>query len=117
MWLALFLGSLQADSRMAEIIKYVLIQPKLPPHSIGRIVHKADALISKVRQPPSISGCQVRNPPLIKGSQWGSSPSSVSKGDHNQINACKAIAQIPVCFPTKVNSFIKKVYNRMPKQL
>ena len=41
---------------------YVLIQPKLPTHSIGRIVHKLDALISKVRQPPSISGCQVRNP-------------------------------------------------------
>ena len=43
-------------------------------------MHKMDAFISKVRQPPSISGFQVRNPPLIKGSQRGGGPSNVSKG-------------------------------------
>ena len=33
-----------------EIIKYVLIQPKLSPNFIGKIVNKVDTLISKVRQ-------------------------------------------------------------------
>ena len=96
---------------------YVLIQPKLPLHSVGRIVNKVNTLINKVRQPPSIRGYQIRNPPLIKGNQRGGGPKSVSKGAHNRISTCEASAQIPICPITKANSFIKKLNGKMPKRL
>ena len=76
-----------------------------------------NTLISKVRQPLGISGCQIRNPPLIKGSHRGGCPNSASKGAHNLISTCEASAQIPVCLSTKANSFIKKLNGRMPKWL
>ena len=41
----------------SKVIEYVMIERKLPPYSIGRIMNIVDGLISQIRQPPSISGC------------------------------------------------------------
>ena len=42
-------------------------------------MHKPNALINQIRQPPNISGCQVSNLPLLETGQWGGGPNSVSK--------------------------------------
>ena len=101
----------------SEVIEYVLIKPKLPPHSIGRIMNIADALISQIRQPPSIDGCQVCNPPLIRSSQQGGGSSSDHKGAHGRISTSESTTQVSISSPRKAHSLIKELYGKVPKRL
>ena len=100
-----------------KIIKNILIQPKLPPHSISRIMYKPNPLIGQIRQPPSIGGCQVSNTPFIEISQRGGGPSSIYERTHGRIITCITCTQIPICSSTKTKSFVKELNSRMPKQL
>ena len=100
-----------------EVIRYILVKAKLPPNSMGRIVHIPYPLISQVRQPPNISGCQVCNPPLIKSNQWGGGPSSGHKGAHGRISTSESTTQVSISSPRKDNSLIKELYGRVPKRL
>ena len=42
-------------------------------------MHELEALVSQVKQPPSISGCQVNDPNLLKISQGDGGPGNVNK--------------------------------------
>ena len=96
-----------------KIVKNVLIKPKLSSHSVGRIMHKLKALVSQIRQPPSIGGCQVSDPCLLEISQGGGGSGGVNKETHNGVCTCVTRTQIPISSPRKPNSFIKRLNSRM----
>ena len=99
----------------SEIIGYILIQPKLPFHPVGRIMNKMDALIGQIRQPPNISGCQVFDPPFIKSYQQGGGPNNGHKGTNGRVRISKPIAQIFVGRPRKTKSLVKELNGWVPK--
>ena len=49
-----------------KVVRNVLIQPKLPSYSVGRIMDKPNTLIGQIGRPSSIGGRQISDSYLIK---------------------------------------------------
>ena len=49
-----------------KVIRNVLIQPKLPSYSVGRIMDKPDTFVGQIGQPSSVGGRKISNSYLIK---------------------------------------------------
>ena len=49
-----------------KVVRNVLIQPKLPSHSVGRIMDKPDTFIGQIGQPSSVGSRQISDSYLIK---------------------------------------------------
>ena len=78
-----------------------MVKPKLPLHSMGRVVHISKSLITQVRQQLSIGG----------------SPSITHKGPYHQINTSVPSSKVLTSPLRKTHSLIKKLHSRMTKTL
>ena len=52
--------------KKGKVIRNVLIQPKLPSYSVGRIMDKPDTFVGQIGQPSSFGGRKISNSYLIK---------------------------------------------------